>query len=133
MKKKINKEKEYYIKLKIYSIYIYIYIFLLNDQAKCIIAFGMKSDEKIKIKTLIVSNLTNSKLSRFKFHKFYHDFNCIIYFTNQEPLEIPSLTNSSTSANIDMFSCLMHLCCVQKKSFWKIKKRKKKRAIEKQK
>ena len=50
MKKKINKEKEYYIKLKIYSIYIYIYIFLLNDQAKCIIAFGMKSDEKIKNK-----------------------------------------------------------------------------------
>ena len=49
MKKK-NKEKEYYIKLKIYSIYIYIYIFLLNDQAKCIIAFGMKSDEKIKNK-----------------------------------------------------------------------------------
>ena len=32
-----------------------------------------------------------------------------------------------------MFSCLMHLSCVRKKSFWKIKKRKKKRATEKQK
>ena len=30
-----------------------------------------KSDEKIKIRTLIVSNLTNSKLWRFKFPKFY--------------------------------------------------------------